>query len=251
MLLIRVLGSVGGLTGIGLLAIQFVVLQKVCTLCLLVDSTAIIIGAITLIGMPEPVPLSKFRLLGWILAAPLPVLIPIGWTAAMMPDTAPEEIQKYWVPGEITIVEVSDFECSHCKKADKVVQEVLKHHKVHLVRLVAPMPSHENSTPAARAFIAARKQGKGEEMAAELFKAETRSPAKCRELAEKLGLNLNDYDSDIHSDLTQVEINRTLELSKTLKQGVPFMWVQNQFIKGEPTPEDLEEAIKKAKPPEK
>jgi uncharacterized membrane protein/predicted DsbA family dithiol-disulfide isomerase len=247
--LVKVLSLVGGAIGIGLLMIQLAVLQKICTLCVLVDSTSLIIATIALIGLPDPVAFSRFRLLGWILALPLPVLIPIGWTAAMMPDSAPDEVKAHWVVGEITIVEVSDFECPHCRKADGVLREILKNHKVHLVRLVAPMPTHENGKPAARAYIAARKLGKGEEMAAELFKAEDRSAGKCRELAEKLGLNLKDYDYEIHNDSVEFEINKTLEFTKTLKQGVPFMWVQDQFIKGVPNLDDLEEAIKKAKPP--
>ncbi|HEV3384598.1 MAG TPA: vitamin K epoxide reductase family protein [Gemmata sp.] len=250
--LVRILGVIGGLVGISLLFIQFAVLKQVCTLCVLVDFTAIAIGAIASIGLPEPAVISRFRLLAWILAVPLPVLIPIGWTAAMLPDSAPEEIQKHWVPGEVNIVEMSDFECPHCQKADRVLQEVLKHHKVHLVRLVAPVNSHVNAKTAARAYIAARKLGKGEEMAKELYSAvdptpETcRSAERCREMAARIGVNLKDYDYELRNEATEFEINRTLELVKIIKQGVPCMWVQHQFLKGVPTLNDLDEAIKKA-----
>ncbi len=195
MQLVRVLALLGGAIGIGLLVIQFAVLHKVCTLCFLVDSTAIILALIATIGSLEPSTHSKFRLLAWIMAAPVVVFIPICWTAAMLPDSAPEEVQKLWVRGEITIVEVTDFECPHCQKTDAVLKEVLKHHNnIHVERMVAPMPSHEHGRDAARAFIAARKQGKGDEMAKELYVAGSRTKEKCREIAEKLGLNLDDYD---------------------------------------------------------
>lgn len=247
LLLVKLLAVVGAVIGIGLLIIQFAVLHNVCTLCFLIDSTSLFIAGISLVGFPEPAPTSKFRLLAWIMVAPVFVLIPIAWTAAMMPDTAPEEVQACWKDGEITIVEVTDFECPHCQKADGILREVLKNHKVRVVRLVAPMPSHENSKPAARAFIAARQQGKGDEMARELYEAESRTPPQCRELAIKLGLNLNDYDRAINDAKTEEEIRSTLTWTKKIKQGLPMIWVQNQFLKGTPTAEDLEEAIEKAK----
>src|SRR5579872_6477633 len=85
--LVRSLAIVGGMIGTGLMIVQFAVLQKVCIFCMLVDSTAIILAAISLMGLPQPEALSKIRLLGWIMAAPMFALLPMGWMAAMMPDT--------------------------------------------------------------------------------------------------------------------------------------------------------------------
>jgi uncharacterized membrane protein/predicted DsbA family dithiol-disulfide isomerase len=251
--LVRVLALIGAAVGIGLLVIQFAVLHNVCTLCFIVDTTAIILAMVATISRLEPPALSKLRLVGWVMAASIVVFIPICWTAAMISDTAPEEVQKHWEKGKINIVEVTDFECQHCQKADAALQQVLNRHRnIHLVRLVAPMQSHLHGKDAARAFIAARKQGKGEEMANLLYhsdRADDRTPEKCRGFAEKIGLDLNEYDQTISNDSTAVEINKTHDwATKTVKLGVPFMWIQHEFIKGTPSPEDLEEAIRNAKP---
>ena len=168
-----------------------------------------------------------------------------------MPEEVPPPVQKQWVPGEITIVEVTDFECPHCKKADAVLREVLSRHPAPLrvVRLVSPMPSHENGVPAARAYIAAREQGKADAMAAALFASDDRAPARCREIAERLGLDMARDHRTLNTDDTSEEYhhNQTWVVRAT-GHGVPLIWVQKQFFKGVPTVEALEEAIAKARP---
>ena len=228
--------------------IQFTILHKVCPLCLLVDSASIGIAVVAVWGLPEPAVLSRFRVLGWILVAAVTVLVPVFWTAVIMPDPVPTQVQAYWVVGEITVVEVTDFECPFCRQADLVVRDVLSHHKVRFVRLVSPMPLHENGVSAARAYIAARQLGKGDEMAAELYAADSRTPARCRELAEKLGLNLSDYDRLIKDPATDAEHHATVAWVKTNGRGLPMIWVQKQFIQGIPPPGVLEDALQKAKP---
>ncbi|HEV3440455.1 MAG TPA: vitamin K epoxide reductase family protein [Gemmata sp.] len=246
--LIRLLGVLAGAIGIGLLVIQFTILHKVCPLCLLVDSASIGVAVVAAIGLPEPLALSRFRLLGWILVAAITVLVPVCWTGVIMPDPVPDQVQKYWVVGEITIVDVTDFECPHCRQADAVLRDVLSRHKVRFVRLVAPMPLHENGPPAARAYIAARQLGKGEEMAAALYAADSRTSARCRELAAKLGLNLSEYDRVLDDSATDAEYHATVTWVRNSGSGLPLIWVQNQLISGVPTVERLEDAIRKAKP---
>jgi uncharacterized membrane protein len=245
--LVWIFSLLAGVVGIGLLLIQLAVLHTLCPFCLVVDFAAIGLAGVAWRGLPEPVPVSRFRLLGWIIAGAMLVMIPVGWTAAIMPEPIPAPVEALWEPGEITIVEVTDFECPFCRQTDAIFRDVLSRHKVRFVRLVAPLPLHENGVPAARAYIAARQLGKGEEMAAELFAADSRAPTRCRELAGKLGLNLAEYDRLCDEAATDAEIRATIGWSRNLG-GLPMIWVQQQFIKGVPTASSLEEAIRNAKP---
>ncbi len=144
---------------------------------------------------------------------------------------------------------MTDFECPFCRQADAVLREVLSHHQdVRFVRLLAPMPSHEFAMPAARAYMAAKKQGKSEEMAAALYAADSRKPAQCRELAAKLGLNLEEYDRTVDEPASSDEPRKTLTWVQSSRRGVPLIWIQNQLISGVPKPETLEDTIRKTKP---
>lgn len=247
--LVRIFAILAGAVGIGLLAIQLFVLHKVCRLCLLVDSASMAMALVAAVRLPEPKPLSRIGLIGWVVALVATILLPVVLTSVVMGEPVPDAVQAQWVPGEITIVEVSDFDCPHCRKADAVVRHVLSHHKVRFVRIVAPTPGpmHENGPPAARAYYAARDQGKGEEMAAALFALESRTAANCREVAEKIGLNLKDYDASVYDSPYEKEIRYTQDWVRTGNFGVPSIWVQNQYLKGVPSVEAIENAISKAK----
>jgi uncharacterized membrane protein len=247
--LFRVLAGLAGLLGIGLLVIQFAVLHKVCPMCLTVDIASIVLAGIALISRPEPAAISKFRLFGWIVLAAVTLLVPVTWTAVQLPMPVPQPVQDHWVVGEITVVEVTDFDCPYCQQADVVLREVLKNHHVNFVRLVAPMPSHDNAIPAALAYFAARQLGKGEEMAEALYKTDTRTAARCREIAATLELNLSDYDRIIADPATSTEYRSTLNWVKNYGKGVPLTWVQNELFLGVPSQETLDKAIRTAKPP--
>lgn len=234
--------------GVALMLIQFFVLHAVCKLCLVVDISAIALAVAGSGKLPEPLQKSRFVLLGWLIAPAAVALIPVCWTAAVMPEPVPAIVQEQWAPGRITIVDVADFECPHCKKADAMLRDVAQRHGARLVRLVCPMPSHMTGENAAKAFIAARRLGKGDEMAAELFADEDHRPEHCRELAERLRLDLKEYDRLVQDGETFDEYKRTLNWVKAANLKVPVAWVQDRMIEGTPTLEKVEAALRSVKP---
>jgi uncharacterized membrane protein len=253
---VRYLGMLAGVAGICLLTIQVAVLHKICPLCLMVDSASIALAVVVAIRRPEPSPFSRFRLLGWIAAAPVVLFIPLGWIAAQMPDEAPEQVKAHWEGnenGKVTIVEISDFECHFCQQADGVLREVLNRNKekVNFVRLTCPLPKHQNGMTAARAYYAAGKLGKGEEMAAALFSAESRSRDECEKMAEKLGLDMEQYKKFFAEKESELDARKTLDwvekwINKTKNSGLPLIWVQDRLLPGVPSAEWFQEAIDKA-----
>jgi 2-hydroxychromene-2-carboxylate isomerase len=103
------------------------------------------------------------------------------------------------------------------------------------VRIVAPMPKHEHGRDAARAYLAAWAQGKGDEMAELLFAAREQdlTPEGCEGLAESLGLSLSSYRSCVAAPETDSEIDANLEWVKSAcPQGLPCIWMQDQRLLG-------------------
>jgi uncharacterized membrane protein/predicted DsbA family dithiol-disulfide isomerase len=252
--IVRYLGALAGVVGIGLLTIQIAVLHKICPLCLMADSASIALAVVVAIRRPEPSPFSRFRLLGWIAAAPVVIFIPLGWIAAQIPDESPEQVRAHWEGHEnkITVVEIFDFECHFCHQADDLLREVLKRYKdkIHLVRLPCPKQFDGNGMTAARAYFAAGKLGKGEEMSAALFAAPSRSKEDCKRMAENLGLDMEQYrkffedaESERGPHATRVWADAWMGRRKS---GLPMMWVQDQYLQGVPSEGKLVDAIEKA-----
>jgi uncharacterized membrane protein/predicted DsbA family dithiol-disulfide isomerase len=247
--LVRPLAVVAGLVGVALLVIQFAVLRRVCPLCLVVDACAVGLAVAVLVKKPEAVVPSRARLVGWVAAALGVVVVPLAWSVSELPPPTPAEVRAHWQPGTVTVVVVTDFDCPSCRQADAVLAEVLpRHPAVRLVRIPAPSPHHEQARPAARAYVAARHQGKGGEMAAALYAADSRAPKRCRELAAKLGLDMAEYDRVVATPGTDKELSANLEWAMQVGTGVPMIWVQRQRLRGVPTAAQLEAAIRRARP---
>jgi protein-disulfide isomerase len=186
---------------------------------------------------------------GWLAAGVLAVVLPPLWVWTGSAPPVPEQVKAHWVEGKITVVDLTDFECPSCRRAepDLVAFRNKMGDKIHFVRLVAPIQRHANAKPAGRAYLAAEKQGKGEAMAAALFAAPNLEPAECRKLAAKVGLNLADYDRVVSDPATDAVLDDTNAwVYEVGKAGVPQVWVGDQLVTSPLSPERLALAFRKA-----
>jgi uncharacterized membrane protein/2-hydroxychromene-2-carboxylate isomerase len=247
---VRLLAVVAGLAGAGLLIIQLAVLRQVCPYCVAADLSGIGMAVIALARRPPAArPGGGWgEVLGWLWGGRVAGLGPLFWEAAHLPTTAPPQVQAHWVPGKITVVEVTDFDCPHCQRADPVVRAWLARHDVKFVRLVAPLPGHMEAWPAATAYVAAVRQGKGEPMAEALYAAASRDRASCRRLATQLGLDLAAYDLAVADPAVESEIRATYKWVEAYGLGLPFFWIQDELVVGMPTFDRLDQALARAKP---
>jgi uncharacterized membrane protein len=247
--LVAPLALLAGLTGVVLILLQLLVLGQTCMLCLLVDGSAIGLAGVVLLGKPSRQQVSWPRGSAWVGFAALAVAAPslLAWLNAAFP--APDKIVSYWVKGKITIVEITDFECFRCRQAELMLQGFLKEQgdQVHFVRVVAPMPRLVHSWPAAKAYLAARAQGKEEAMAAALFAAPGRHPQGCRDMAQSIGLDLKRYDKVLDDPATEAELDANVAWAKAHSPGLPVIWVQGQRIFGVPSLNSLRAAWQRAK----
>jgi protein-disulfide isomerase len=119
--------------------------------------------------------------------------------------------------GNVTLVEFFDFQCPHCKDMSTVVDGII--HKDSDLRVVhKPLPIFgENSTYAAKAALAASKQGKYNAFYEALMKASNPlTKDKALDAAKKVGLDVKQLEADIASPAIVNEINQNLQLAQEL-----------------------------------
>ena len=95
----------------------------------------------------------------------------------LSPKLDASRIIKGPVMVKISIVEYSDFQCPYCSRGYQTINEVMKKFdgKVNLIFKHMPLAFHPYADMAAKAFEAARIQGKGLEFHNELFDNQQRT----------------------------------------------------------------------------
>ena len=140
----------------------------------------------------------------------------------------------------VTIVEFSDFECPYCAAAAPLLKRVVREFdgQVRLVFMHYPLTEgHPHAMQAARASIAASKQGKFWELHDLLF--ENQSALNDEDLeryAEELGLDMERFRADLRSEETQ----RLIETQKAMGReagvrGTPTIFVNGRRFNEPPT----------------
>jgi uncharacterized membrane protein len=240
--------EVAAVAGLALIVVQFAVLGRVCPLCLVTDGSALVIGLLAIVPFPHSTCTALTRAI-WSVAAVVAILTPITWAFSGTDPDPPEWVAVHWVEGKINVVELTDFECDHCQRADEYLRAALKNRSdVNLVRIAVAMPNHVNSRPAALAYEAAKAQGRGEEMASALYAAQSRSPADCRRIAQRLGLSIEQYDRSIGDRTIDAAVAAHSKEAWATTSAVPSIWIQSHYIQGEPNPVNFDAALGRARP---
>lgn len=149
----------------------------------------------------------------------------------------------------VVIVEWADFECPACEAANLALEELLKKHPNHL-RLVFkhfPLSMHPNAEKAARAAVAAQKQGKFWELHRVLFQNQAAlSPDNVEKLARETGLDMKRFAQDRDSEMTADSVAHDRKQGETLEiKSTPSLFINGRQFP--PTTEfkvDLEEWVK-------
>jgi protein-disulfide isomerase len=133
----------------------------------------------------------------------------------------------------VTIVEFSDFQCPYCAQATALVDQVLKAYpqNVNFVYKNFPLPMHPNADPAARAALAAGKQGKFWEMHDELFRhSGDLSSQTIRGIAEKLRLDLSKFEADMDSPAVKEQVDVEVRQGKVAGvRGTPSFFINGRM----------------------
>jgi len=229
--------------GAAFLFLQVFVLGRLCAFCLVIDTSAILIGLIQVARRwlgPWP-SLGRQALAIWLGAGAMA----LGLGAALGlaggdPDSlndgqTPPELAALWLPGRVNVVEVADFQCPQCRRMHPVVMELVRteRERIQFVRITAPMPSHRQARDASRAFLCAQHQRKGDEMAEALFAAPTLEPEICERFAAALGLSVMPFRACVADPATDERLDEDVAwVRAATPNGLPAIWIQNRLFSG-------------------
>lgn len=150
---------------------------------------------------------------------------------------------------KVTIVEFFDYNCGFCKRATPWVEQVAEKYgdDVRVVFKELPILDDRTKTSrlAARAALAAQRQGKYAEMHFALMDQKRLSGDIISETAEKIGLDMRKYKADMADATIDQHISDTLLLANRLPAltGTPFFIVGDQYVSGADTGR-LEQIVK-------
>lgn len=140
--------------------------------------------------------------------------------------------------GRVTIVEFADYECKHCKEAQKVMQPLLAKYSDQVTLYFKHFPiSSNNALNAALAAAAAQKQGKFWQLSDKIWEnSEHLTPALLESLAKEIGLDFSRWYSDVASEAVRSHVQRDRDEARALEiRRTPAI-----FIDGRKYTDDLD-----------
>ncbi|MGE3528010.1 MAG: DsbA family protein [Methyloceanibacter sp.] len=141
--------------------------------------------------------------------------------------------------GDVTVVEFFDYNCGYCRRAlPELVKLIGADDKVRLVFKEFPIFGEESEW-AAKAALAAGKQGKYFEMHQKMYAAPGKaSKEKALKVATEIGLDVPQLEKDMADPSIAKALEETKELAQKLGvEGTPFYLVGDRTIAG--APDDL------------
>jgi protein-disulfide isomerase len=141
--------------------------------------------------------------------------------------------------GDVTVVEFFDYNCGFCRRAlPDIVKLVENDDKVKVVFKELPIFG-DDSEDAAKAVLAAGKQGKYFEMHQKLYSEPGKAnKEKALKIAQELGLDIPKLETEMKDPSVQQALDEAKELAQKLGlQGTPLYLIGDRTIPG--APEDL------------
>jgi protein-disulfide isomerase len=138
----------------------------------------------------------------------------------------------------VTVVEFSDYECPYCRRAEPVVEQMLKEYagKVRFEYRHFPLESiHPKARPAAEAAVCADEQGQFWPYHAQIFAGDASALAQPQLLASaaKVGLDVNAFQACIASGRARTRVDADLAAGKDAGvSGTPAFFVNGVPFSG-------------------
>lgn len=136
----------------------------------------------------------------------------------------------------VTIINFSDFQCPFSKRSFDLMDKFMTDYKgkVRYVFKHFPLGFHQDARPAARAAIAAQKQGKFWEMYKKLFdNQKALNQENLRIYAKELGLDMEKYEKDYADQTTDDQLNDDVKQGNIFGvRGTPTIFINGIRVVG-------------------
>ncbi len=249
-------GAAGAaVVGVLLLGLQAGVIRQFCWLCVTTDLAAIFAGSFAVMhSKAEPARADKgaeqqtehaselaFQPWAVTVAGLLAVAAPALWPRMKPQPPVPPAISALQQPGKINVIEFFDFQCPHCRALHPRLMELKAQYgeRVHFVRMNYPLDSHPEALPTAIGHVCARAQGKGEEFADKLLRAQHLGAIPSRLTARAFNLDLEKYDACVEAPETLKEVEKERQVLRDAGMaGLPTTYIGSRRLLGN-QPDDV------------
>lgn len=137
---------------------------------------------------------------------------------------------------KVTIVECIDFDCPYCEKSRATIDRLVADHEdtIAVYQIHQPLPMHKTAKTAAKAALAASRQGNYWEMADLLFdNSEARSTSDIAKLAMSLGLDMDKFRHDLaDSTLDEILAEHQHACAGNGSSGTPSLFINGDLHGG-------------------
>ena len=158
--------------------------------------------------------------------------VDLGVWIPLDPGNAPMHGPK---DAPVTIIEISDFQCPYCKKAQATMDGLDEKYgdKIRKFFINLPLKMHQQAIPAAKAALAAHAQGKFWPFHHALFAAPKMDDAEIKKIAETLELDMGRWESDRASLPIDQAVQADMQRAEKLKiTSTPMFFVNGYKVKG-------------------
>ena len=135
----------------------------------------------------------------------------------------------------VTIVEFSDFECPFCRQVQDTLRQILERYggEVRLVFKHLPSEGHRNSLAAARAAYCAGEQDRFWQFHEALFASPSLSQGVINEIAGRLGLGREKFQSCLSAERSRTAIIKDIETARRYRvDSTPSFLINGRLVKG-------------------
>jgi len=137
---------------------------------------------------------------------------------------------------KVTILHAYDYQCPFCVRIHPTMEQLLKDYPkdVRIVYMQHPLPFHQQAGISAEAVMAAKSQGKFQEMHEKLMGMNGQlSRDKIMAAAQEIGLDMKKFTADIDNDAHKAEIAAmTNEFMKIGATGTPASFINGRYLNG-------------------
>lgn len=151
--------------------------------------------------------------------------------------------------GDVTIVEFFDYQCSYCKSVmGPLMNLVARDGNIRLVLKEFPILG-PLSQVAARASLAAERQGKYEAFHVALMRLRGRlTDGAIYQVAREVGLDIERLKADMVDPAIQAQIQKSYQLAQALQiQGTPAFTIGQRLIPGAISQEQMADLVAEAR----
>lgn len=153
----------------------------------------------------------------------------------------PRDISVGPANAKVTIVEFFDYNCGFCKQSTEWIRQIMEKHPEDVRVVFKELPILDSRTKtsrnAAKAAMAAARQGQYSVMHFSLMNERSLTAERVEILAKEIGLDMERWKKDMEDEAMDMLLEETLALANKIPplSGTPFFVIGDEYVAGADT----------------